>query len=365
MQVLAGRLCLQGRILPLFRDVAYRYNVAVQPERLVARGQEQWKALDALVERSQRGARPLSPDDVEELGRLYRAATSDLALAQRDFPAHAVTRYLNRLVGQAHAAVYRSEPLVGRRILHYARAGFPRAFRAAGVFIVAAALLLFGPAIVVGILAWLEPEAARWILPVDVQSLIPLIEDRELWVNIPVEERPMMSSLIATNNIQVSINAFAGGLLAGLLTIYILVFNGLMLGGIMGLTYHYGVGQELSNFVVAHGVIELSVIAFAGGAGLMIGWAMIQPGLYSRRDAVMLAARQALKIIIGCVPLLLIAGAIEGFISPNEHVPPVVKWVIGWGSGALMYLYLLLGGRKKAGKQGARAAPALSIPDSD
>jgi uncharacterized membrane protein SpoIIM required for sporulation len=112
------------------------------------------------------------------------------------------------------------------------------------------------------------------------------------------------------------------------------------------LTAHYGVGFELWSFVIGHGVIELSVIFIAGGAGLMLGWAVIHPGLLRRRDALAIAARKAVRLVIGCVPLLVRAGLIEGLISPAESIPWAAKWVLGLGSGLLLYSYLLLAGRK-------------------
>ena len=148
------------------------------------------------------------------------------------------------------------------------------------------------------------------------------------------------------NNIQVAFLAFGGGVLLGLYTVWIMIFNGLILGGITGLTAHYGVGFELWTFVIGHGVIELSTIFIAGGSGLMLGWAIIRPGLMSRRDALTIAARKAVRLVIGCVPLLVIAGVIEGFISPAEGIPWSIKWGIGLGSGLLLYAYLFLAGRR-------------------
>jgi len=304
-----------------------------------------WDHLSALLERSKGGVKHLSPDDIRLMGNLYRSVTSDLALAQRDFPQHRVTRYLNQLVAKSHAVIYHGEPLAARRIVRYVTVDFPQLYRATFPFIGTALLLFMIPALLVGLISYFQPNAAIWLLPEGVQSLIPSIERQELWTDIPVDERPYASSFIMTNNIQVSFLAFAGGMTAGLLTIYVLINNGLLLGGLTGLTAHYGVGFELWTFVIGHGVIELSTIFIAGGSGLMLGWAIIHPGLLRRRDALAMAVRKAVVLICGCVPLLVIAGLIEGFISPNEMIPWPVKWAVGILSGGLLYGYLFFVGR--------------------
>lgn len=306
-----------------------------------------WEALAQLLKRSEAGFHTLTPAEIERLGQLYRAATSDLALAQRDFASHRVTLYLNQLVAQAHAVVYRGEPLTWRRITRFVKAGFPRTYREMLPYILVATLLFLLPALMVGPVAATAPESARGLLPAEVQRLIPILERQELWTNIPIEERPYASSFIMQNNIRVAFLAFAGGVPAGLLTLWIMVINGLVLGGVTGLTIHYGLGFELWTFVIGHGVIELSVICIAGGSGLRLGWALLQPGLRRRRDALSLAARRSVRLLFGCVPLLVIAGLIEGFISPAESIPWPVKWAIGLGSGLVLYSYLLLAGRER------------------
>ncbi len=318
----------------------------MQPDQFIQSRQAGWKALTQLLDHSQRRLESLSPDDISRLGNLYRGAASDLATAQRDFPTHRVTAYLNQLVARAHSVLYRSEPLSLKRLGHFVTTGFPSAYRETWPFILTAALLLIIPGLMAGVSTAIEPASARWMLPPEVQHVIPKIEKQDLWVNIPIEERPYTSAFIMRNNIQVAFLAFGGGMLAGLFTVWVMVFNGLILGGIMGLTMHYGVGGEMWSFVVGHGVIELSVIFIAGGSGLMLGWAILQPGLLSRRDALAIAGRKAVKLVMGCIPLLVIAGTIEGFISPAESLPWPVKVGVGIGSGIILYAYLLLAGRK-------------------
>ena len=122
---------------------------------------DDWQALTELLDRSRAGMHQLSPEEVQRLGALYRAATSDLALAQRDFPGHRVTVYLNQLVGRAHALVYRGEPMAGNRFVRFVRVTFPRTFRENWPFILTAALLMLIPAILAGLSTAWRPESSR------------------------------------------------------------------------------------------------------------------------------------------------------------------------------------------------------------
>lgn len=321
---------------------------------------QDWDALAGLIGRSQRTLAQLSPDDVQLLARLYRNVTSDLAVSQRDFPHHPLTDYLNQLVGRAHAVIYRNEPLAVDRLVRFAAAGFPRLYRAMFAFIAAATLMFAVPALVAGISTAIAPRSAAWLLPADIQEVIPDIEQQKLWIDIPFSERPYASSFIMQNNIRVSFLAFSSGITGGIFTLWVLAMNGLILGGLTGLTAHYGIGYDLWTFVIGHGVIELSVIFMAGGAGLKLGWALLRPGLLRRRDALALAARQAVYLMIGAVPLLMIAGTIEGLISPAENVPGPVKWGIGIGSGIALYSYLALAGKDKRPRKDQSSLRPLS-----
>jgi uncharacterized membrane protein SpoIIM required for sporulation len=147
-----------------------------------------------------------------------------------------------------------------------------------------------------------------------------------------------------TNNIRVAILAFAGGMLLGTLTLYVLVQNGLFLGIIAGAAQAYGFSPNLWGFVAAHGAVELSVIFIAGGAGLQLGWSVLRPGLITRQAALRMAARRAAYLLLGCMPLLIIAGLIEGFISPSA-LPITLKMAVSFTTGVALYSYLILAGR--------------------
>jgi uncharacterized membrane protein SpoIIM required for sporulation len=225
--------------------------------------------------------------------------------------------------------------------------GFPRLFRETFIYTLTAFLLFAVPALIAGFTTSNFPRSATWLLPAGVQDLIPIVENKELWIDISIEERPYTSTFIMQNNIRVSFLAFSSGVTGGLLTLWVMVMNGLILGGLLGLTSYHGIGFELATFVIGHGVIELTVIFISGGSGLMLGWAILHPGLMRRRDALMIAARKAVRLLGGAVPWLVVAGAIEGFISPSETISWHIKWAVGIFSGVLMYSYLFLVGREK------------------
>ena len=312
---------------------------------------KEWASLSTLVERAQKNVGGLTPREVESLASLYRAASSDLALAKRDFPRHQLTQFLNQLVARTHAILYQGEPLALNRLWEFAARGFPRLFRETFAFTFAAFLMFAIPALAAGFSVGRDPAAAQWLLPAEVHRLIPIVENRELWIDIPMQERPFASAFIMQNNIRVSFTAFGSGLTAGVMTFWVLILNGLILGGLLGLTTYYGIGFDLATFVIGHGVIELSVIFMAGGSGLMLGWAILRPGLMRRRDALAQAAKISVRLLLGAVPMLVVAGTIEGFISPAENIPPFVKWGVGIGSGILLYGYLFLAGREKKKKR--------------
>ncbi|HUG16989.1 MAG TPA: stage II sporulation protein M [Thermomicrobiales bacterium] len=320
-------------------------------DEFVAARRARWERLEALIglARGRKGSR-LSADELEQLGRLYRQTTSDLAIARRDFPRDRVTRYLESLVSRGHPVVYQPEAREWSSVGRFFSQDFPRAFReswrftlvAFALFAIPFALAMFGTLI--------DPTIGRVVMPPS--EFVDQVERGESWLEIEREQRPFFASLIATNNIQVTFLAFAGGALFGLGTVYVLVNNGLMIGAVAGLATAHGLGGDLLGFVSPHGGIELTVIFIAGGAGLRIGHALLRPGFVTRRAALAAAAQRAIVLMGGCVPLLLLTGAIEGFVSPSG-LPLSAKLAIGAFNLMALFAYLLLAGR---GAEEPRAA---------
>ncbi|HMA36590.1 MAG TPA: stage II sporulation protein M [Chloroflexia bacterium] len=330
------------------------------PEELITARQAAWARLEILSGQASRGRlADLPPAEIEELGRLYRQATADLARAQRDYPNDNLTRYLNQLVGGSYGAIYRAGGWSGRRLVRFYTTDFPRLVRKQRAYVAVAAALLFLPAIAAWIAVVLQPGTAAALLPNQVYDKVQgFLERHDLWTHIPVQERPYAATAIMTNNIQVTFLAFAGGLPLGLLTIAVLVLNGVSLGAIAGLCQVYGASEDLWAFIFPHGIIELTVICLAGGAGLRLADAILRPGMLARAAQLREAAREAVQMLLGGAGLLVIAGLIEGNISPSE-LPAWVHFAFGSLMGVLLYTYLIFAGRRPTPEDGPTAGPGL------
>jgi uncharacterized membrane protein SpoIIM required for sporulation len=287
----------------------------------------------------------LHREEVRELGRIYRRTASDLAIARAESRDPRLINYLNNLVIRAHGRIYRAEAQEGaRRLRDFFARGFPQTFRRTWAYTATAfaVFALFALAGFVG--TWRDAEFS------ELAGISPLFREmvvgtRTRWWESLNEANQIGAGVIMTNNIWVMFLAFAFGAMFGIGTLYVMAANGASIGAVLALTYRAGFGNDLLTFMIAHGVIELSCIFLAGGAGLLIGSAILLPGDLSRADALRARASDAVQLIAGCIPLLILAGIIEGFISPAP-LGPIIKFTIALLTGLALYAYLLLAGRE-------------------
>jgi uncharacterized membrane protein SpoIIM required for sporulation len=314
--------------------------------RFVDQGRPRWSALESLLARVDRsGLRRLHAEDLDALALGYRAVTSDLAIAAaRGYDARLVA-YLNRLATRAHARVYAGTSATGwSKVVHLFATAFPREVRRSWQAIGLCVLLTLGTAVISYRATSADALNAYAFVP---SSAVPLV-DRSLHDSNFGFDRafaPAMSAMVITNNIKVAAFAFAGGLTAGILTLFIIGSNGLLLGTLAALFAQRGFGDDFWATIAPHGVIELSAIQIAGGAGLILAAGIVRPGRARRIDALTVNAARALTLALGVAGLLVIAGTIEGFVSP-QRLSPAVRLEIGALTAIVLAAYLTFAGRE-------------------
>jgi uncharacterized membrane protein SpoIIM required for sporulation len=297
-----------------------------------------WARLEALVQKSGRGVSALSHSELQELGLLYRQTASDFATVREDVSNRQLSAYLNQLLGRSHNLIYHGQKTKVSGLLKFYGETYPRVFRET-LPLTLLALAIFA---VTGMAAWIitmhDPAFANRLLG---PQMMETIERREMWTHSIVTVKPLASSGIMTNNLSVAFTTFALGITGGLGTIWMMVTNGLLIGVIGAATYQSGMALQLWSFVAPHGVLELPAIFIAGGAGLEIARGLLFPGLLPRRQSLAQAGGRAARLLLGTIPMLVIAGVIEGFFSPSDAAVSL-KFVFAGVLFAALLSYLFL-----------------------
>jgi uncharacterized membrane protein SpoIIM required for sporulation len=302
---------------------------AMNVQRWIARRAEKWQELEVLLKKAEsQGVKSLSAAEIGNLASLYRSVAADLARAQTNQISQSIISELQALTSRAYSQVYRGshrQELTGIR--NFYAWELPQVLRQTWIY----TAIAFGFFLLGGLIAWWfawqDPNFLPLIVP---PQLIEKVRDRhELWMGSILGTEPLAASGIMINNLAVAFRAVAGGIAAGLLTVVILFFNGLMIGGVATLVGQYGLAYPFWAFVFPHGALELPAIFIAGGAGLLIGRGLVFPGAYRRRDALRIYGLQAAKLVMGIVPMLFMAGTIEGFFSPQTVIPSPLKYLTG------------------------------------
>jgi uncharacterized membrane protein SpoIIM required for sporulation len=337
----------------------------VSEPAFVARRQNEWNELDALVRAARfRGLRRLEPARIVSLSPLYRDACADLARAQSVRYSAALVDYLEALTAAAHAVLYGGPAKTGavgggaRARFRLAVAVFPRAVRRHRLAMVLAFLLFFVP-FFGGLLATLAaPDFAARIVP---ESLLRPLADayRHGFTSARgTGTDAAMAGFYVSNNVGIALRCFATGLVFGLGSALYLVENGLATGAIVGHVAGHGGAANILTFMVGHGSLELTAIVLAGGAGLAMGWSLVAPGELTRLASLRATARSVVPIVFGAAVMLFMAAAIEGFWSASP-APSLVKRIVGATMFALVFGYILFGGKTSRAAKAFERAQAL------
>jgi uncharacterized membrane protein SpoIIM required for sporulation len=311
--------------------------------------QSNWNRLEELVRRAGSGLRGLDHAELQELGLLYRQIAADLAAAQEDRSSAQLAAYLNQLLSRAHNLIYMGKKQKASGIVAFYRDEYPRIFRE-NLPRTLLAIAIFAAAMAAGWAVTIrDPAFAHRMLG---PRMMETIERREMWTQSVLTVQPLAASAITTNNLTVAFATFAMGITV-IGTIWMMLLNGLLMGVIGAATWHAGMAISLWSFVAPHGSLELPSIFIAGGAGLEIARGLLFPGVLPRKEALAQAGGRASRLVLGSIPLLLIAGSIEGFFSPTA-APVPLKFVLGAVLFSALLAWLL--GKKEPGSIAPRSS---------
>jgi len=309
-----------------------------------------WRRLEQLVDRSgRRGVAALGHDELQELGLLYRQTASDLATVREDITSRSFTSYLNQLLSRAHNLIYMGRKPKWNGLLRFYADDYPNIFRETFSLVLFSALIFIAGGIAGAVVTLRDPGFAYQILG---PQMIETIEKREMWTHSILAVKPMAASGIMTNNITVGFMMFAAGITAGLGTLWMLITNGLLMGVLAVATARAGMALQLWDFVAAHGALELPAIFIAAGAGLEIARGMLFPGMLPRKESLRRAGNRGAKLLLGTIPMLVVAGVIEGFVSPVKIATPL-KFLLSAFLFSALVLYLSSGKRNEKGIESA------------
>src|SRR5579864_755309 len=296
-----------------------------------------WAKLESLLNQSASGGlKSLSRSDLQELSLLYRQTAADLAAIREDPGSVHFARYVNQLLVRAHNTIYsghRASPIAA---VSFFTSTYPAAFRRNLRHCMLATLIFAVAGLVGAIMTYQNPDFKVKILG---PQMVETIDRHQMWTHSIVGIKPLASSAIMTNNMSVGFTTFAFGITAGLGTFYMMAFNGLMIGVIGVACYLSGMSLQLWSFVAPHGVLELPAIFIAGGAGFRIAQGLLFPGVLPRRESLARAGTEAVQLVLGTVPILIIAGLIEAFVSPT-NLEISLKFAMAASLFALLCVYL-------------------------
>ena len=321
-------------------NVAKRRSAAWLAERA-----PEWRRLEARLPELSDG-RATDAELAFDAVRSYPELARDVAIARRENPASALARQLERIYGRLHRSLFRPAASLRHDFAHLCRTEIPDVayelrFR---IVVVAIGFLL------AGLGGWwlvtTYPELASLVAS---EAMIDNVQRGELWTDglLNIMPSSVLAVQIFTNNIAVTLAAFALGSIYGIGTLYIIAVNGVMIGATFAFTARYGLGERLFEFVAAHGFVELTVIAIAGAIGFSIGEAIARPAHRTRRAAFQRAVSRGLKLMLLCMVFLVGTGLIEGYVSPNPAFSLPARLAIGIGFWLLL-LWALCGFRLPA-----------------
>jgi uncharacterized membrane protein SpoIIM required for sporulation len=297
-----------------------------------------WQKLEALLTSASRGVTSLGHGELQELSLLYRQTAADLAAVRQDPSSIHFARYLNQLMSRAHNTIYAGHRASPWAIPRFFVEQYPRVFRRNLKYCALAVAIFIAGGCIGTALTLQDPDFQLQVLG---PHMVETIQRKEMWTHSIIGVKPLASSRIMSNNITVAFMTYATGIAAGLGTVYMMFFNGFLMGVIGTACGLAGMSLSLWSFVAPHGALELPAIFIAGGAGLKIAAGLLFPGTLPRKESLAMAGREATALVLGTVPILIVAGTIEAFVSPTG-LPIPLKFAMSAALFALLVAYLFV-----------------------
>jgi len=321
----------------------------VTPLRFEELYQGEWRELDGLLDRlldRKQGLRSDTPIRGERVAVLYRRACEHLALARaRAYPAYLLDQ-LERLTSDAHQVIYQRREFGLLRLTEFLAREFPRSVRAHAAYVWTAAALLYIPTFVIGWLVYEHPELILSVVSAETAvSFERMYSDSATAIGRAAETDWVMFGYYISHNIGIAFQCFAGGLFAGIGSLFYLLYNGAIAGAVGGYLTERGHAATFYSFVVTHSAFELTAIVLCGAAGLKIGHSLVAPGQLSRVQSLVAATRSSATVVSGAAAMLLIAAAIEAFWSSARWLPHPVKYTVAGACWIGVLGYLAFQGR--------------------
>lgn len=311
----------------------------MQLKQFIQQHRIDWQELEQSIRNLQR-KKHITSTTIDAFDHLYQKAAQNLSYCQTYYPNEEVTGYLNDIVSKAHNVLYQKQQSSWKQLRYFFSTKFVGLLLEQWKPIVIAMLLFFFGGLASFLSVLDNPLHINGILPNDMAQSIA--EPSELEENAGSMNASLMSAEIMTNNIRVAMLAFAGGITFGLLTIYLLVYNGVIIGALAALFWNSGNSYIFWAYIVPHGIIELLAIFIAGGAGLLMGYKLCVPGNLPRLYQLKLQTIRSVQLLLGTIPIFILAGIIEGFITP-ANLSLELKYVVALLTLIGFISYMLIG----------------------
>lgn len=312
----------------------------MKEDKFISQNINTWKHLESTLDKlKSKSLYRFSKEELDNFLYTYNLVCSHLSYSRTNYGNSNSTEYLNKLVASAHSYIYTTKTYSIKKMLVFLVAGFPQLIKknwkpillSTAIFMLGVALsFIFTLISTDNAVAFISQEVVEGVLESDANEYLA---DRN---------GAVLSPFIFTNNIKVGILAFGLGITLAIGTIYVLYVNGYMLGVLAALYYHKGGSLLFWSLILPHGILELFAIFVCGGAGIILGYSIINPGKYSRKDSFIKRGKEAIKLLLGTMPIFIIAGIIEGYITPSSFFSEIGKLIFAFITLLLLIAYLVL-----------------------